>query len=82
MRLYVIADFAGSIIGTAHVPAESAEGDDAPTQAAIIPQEGQMLHVVDVPDEVARLPAAELHQRYRLDVESVAKLTELRSGKD
>jgi hypothetical protein len=63
MKLNIIVDSAGNVIGAAHVAAPL-KGAKAPAiEAGIIPAPGQSVHEVEVPAEVARLEGPELLKR-------------------
>ena len=61
MRLTIITDAEGNILGTARVVARDKE---APLRVAVSPEPGQMIYEVEVPDEVAKIESAvELHEK-------------------
>lgn len=80
MKLTVIADAAGNILGTAYASSEKAEkGKEAPAHFGLVAQAGQVLLEVDAPADVAQLPAHEFLERFRLEVApSEAKLVKAR----
>jgi hypothetical protein len=59
MRVQVLVDARGQIVGTARASGHAGMG------AALTAGPGQQLHTVEAPDELGRLPPAELHQRLR-----------------
>ena len=66
MKLQIIADSAGNIVGTARI---AGGGQGAPTQSALVPGPDQHVHEIDVADNIAQLDAAELHARYKLELQ-------------
>jgi hypothetical protein len=62
MRLNVIVDREGNILGTAQVGIARLE-DGTELEIGIVPEPGQTIHVVDVSDDVRELSPEEVHQR-------------------
>ena len=69
MQIKVIADAEGNIVATAHVLPKQAK--DSPSKMGIIAGPGQQVYEVEVAPEVVALPAAELHEKYRLEAKAV-----------
>ena len=67
MRLQVLFDENGRVIGTASVEAPTAQAtDDAPQEGRLIPGPGQQIAELDVDDEMGRMEnAVALHARLR-----------------
>jgi hypothetical protein len=62
MKVHVIADTDGNVVGTMLVKLPTPEGHST----AIFPvEEGHALHRLEVPDEYGSLPADELHSRLK-----------------
>ena len=62
MKVHVVADTEGNVIGAMVVKPPTPEGHST----AIFPvQEGHALHRLDVPDEYRSLEADELHRRLK-----------------
>lgn len=62
MKIHVIADTDGNVVGTMLVKPPTPEG----RSTAIFPvQEGHVLHRLEVPDEYGSLESDELHSRLK-----------------
>jgi hypothetical protein len=62
MKVHVVADADGNVVGTMVVEPPTPEGHST----AIFPiEEGHKLHRVDVPDQYGSLQADDLHQRLK-----------------
>jgi len=73
MNIKIVTDAEGNIVATAYVLPERAK--EAPPHMGIIPEPGQHVYEVEAPPEIVAMPAAELHEKYRLEVKAVqAKL--------
>ena len=59
MRMHVVVDSEGRIVGTAHL----AGGKGAPEHARLVAGPGQTVHEIEVEDALTKLEAAELHER-------------------
>lgn len=68
MKLLAIANAEGEILGTARVIPEKIEGDDPPNNVGLIPEIGQFIYEIEVPDKFADLPPEDLHTRFRVAV--------------
>jgi hypothetical protein len=79
MKMLIISDAEGSIVATAHTQPQK----DAPVAVGVIPEPGQTLHEVDVPDKLSKPESVlELHRDYRLEVAlGEAKLVKTREAK-
>jgi hypothetical protein len=62
VRLNVIVDREGNILGTAQVGIARLE-DGTELEIGMVPEPGQTIHEVDVPDELRELSPEEVHQR-------------------
>jgi hypothetical protein len=62
VRLNVIVDREGNILGTAQVGIARLE-DGRELEIGMVPGPGQTIHEVDVPDELRELSPEEVHQR-------------------
>ena len=79
MKLTIIADAEGNIIGTANP--RGLKGEELPSRVGVIAEPGQIIHELEVPDDLAEIEAVELHMNYRLDVKAgVARLVDLKRG--
>jgi hypothetical protein len=70
-KLTVITDSAGEIVGTANYTGEKG----APTLARVSGDVNTTVQVIDVPDDVLRLSASELHVKLK---ETLAPLSTVR----
>lgn len=61
MKLQVIVNKAGDVLGTARFVA--VEG--GPTRGGVVADAGQVVHEIDVPEELTKLPADELHSKVK-----------------
>jgi hypothetical protein len=59
MRMHVVLDMDGRIVGTGHLLA----GEGVPSHARLVAGPGQTVHEIEVEEEFARLEPAELHRR-------------------
>ena len=63
MKLRVLVDAKGRVLGTQQITAMPAEGD----AAGLLAGPGQTLHEVEIPDDIARLAdLKELHRRVKM----------------
>lgn len=62
MRLHVVLDSEGNILGTAQVGIARLE-DGTQLEIGMVPEPGQTIHEVEVPDELRELSPIEVHQR-------------------
>ncbi len=77
MKMQIIVDTAGNIIGTAQ-PRQVEAGDQrSPTNFKIIAEPGQQVFEVDVPDEVAMSDPLELHKNYQLEIKPITAQTQM-----
>lgn len=83
MKLNVIVNEQGDIVGTSHILAAHQRSKDAPTHGGLIPRPGQRIYEIDAPADLLQIKsAAELHQRYRLEVKGTeARLVEVQKAK-
>jgi hypothetical protein len=70
MKLTIIASTSGQILGTARY----IETEAGPSQGGIIPDAGQLVQEVEVPDEFADLSADELHRRLKETLPDLPKV--------
>jgi hypothetical protein len=63
MRVYVIYDSEGRVVGTqtSEIQRVTTDRGEAEVQMTPVPQEGQTIHEVELPSELDGLEAAELH---------------------
>jgi hypothetical protein len=65
MKINIIVDSAGSIVGTARaaIPEKGGKAEAPEVEVGIAPPPGQSVHEVEVPDELVQLEGPELLRR-------------------
>ena len=71
MRIKIIADHSGRVLGAMGSGAE--QGEDAPSEAGLVSLEGQTVHELQVPDAELRQHGLASVQGMRLDLTGAAK---------
>lgn len=63
MKLTVIFDDDGNVLGTATT--QRPEGESPPDEVGVLQESGQFIRELDVPDQLAKASAHELHERLK-----------------
>lgn len=67
MRIHVVSDYQGRIISISK-PEEVGHVASGIGAAGIVPEAGQRVHVVELPERLQKRPLLELHQEFRVQV--------------